>query len=740
MPHYLTTPKQSFIRRIARFNTQVGAFVSAPFISLTANNIDLPDDQYIKQDWIPGTPRPTQTLLEEIIKKVSKPIQIGGNFLDHYWYYVTHPTITNQVEVFAEPVGSQSSGVVLDAARAPGTQDTYEKKHSQITNNKNYKNVAIVRGANGSHDLPFEATIFKSQFEHAKISAAYNNSIPYVAGDFVKFANALYMCLFDTIAGEDPASTPAKWENLNNATRHTPLTTSVDLWRAMGSGDDPTGDGYYETMFVDMNIVQANYDRTDIENQYEAVSIKDVEDFIDIGSVPANEIVHGARWLVNGGTGAWSGQNNRVAEYNVFKDGGAGWEFSDAPVTDDTVMVRRLARILRFDVAVWQTECDLPTDYARSSPFHPVKAIRLATGPDGVASSAIEFEFDWNFVSKAENLASRWAGFSWRFQSPPRDKGTVTAGQYFAVPYLDFANMEKDPVSGNDANWNNGLATMNLGELRAIFTKIEFDARDAADNKIDGLVDLPFIWWFRDIFDHVVFTQAILRMSKGWGKMLVEAGPNAKNMQLHDLRADELINILGYTISWNGFLKEKEYTGINFDWNFVKEIGCFSKMSYDDNFYYKGAQDAFFDSLKENLTRMYEGLVSAGFNAGFHVIDNVKLRLSEFKFLKDAYVTTADSVVDDYRAMEVNANRQSDYLTMVAIGQGELARARHYPLFTPIDAYTDVRMRVGQNFVAQGPRWNGSPRTMTCAQYTLHEGLDGSRMQVLGYEKFNGVI
>jgi hypothetical protein len=739
MPHRLQTPKQSFINRYSRYNTAVGVAVNAPFFTLVDNNIDLPDDQYIKQDWTPGAPRFTQSLVEEIIKKVSKPIQIGGNFTDHYWYYVTHATITNQLEVFAEPVGTQSSGVVLDAARAASSQNTYEKKHTQITTNKNYKNVAIVRGANGAHDLPFAYTIFKSQWEHAKISAAWSASVAYVKGDFVKFANELYMALSDTLIGDSPVSAPAKWENLSTATRQTPLTTSTDLWKAFGGKDDPTGDGFYETVFVDMNISQPNYDRTDVENEFEAVSLKDVEDFIDIVSVPAAEIVHGKRWLVNGGTGAWAGQNNKVAQYDEFKDGGAGWQFSVAPVTDDTVTVRKLSRILRFDGAVWQTEWDLPVDYAKSSPFHPVKAIRLATGPDGVVNSAIEFEFDWNFVNKAENLASRWAGFSFRFPAPQRAKGALAVGDVFAAAYLDFANLEIDPVNGNDANWNDGINTMNLGELRGISTKIEFDARDVANNKIDGLVDLPFEWWFKDIQDRTVYKQAILRMSKGWGKMTVAAGPNEK-MELHDNRADELIQILGYTIPWNGFLKEKEYTGINFDWNKVKEIGCFYKGSYDDNFFYKGAQNAFLDAFTALLTQMYEQLVSGGFAVGKHTVDRVHLRLSDFRFLKDAYVTTASGVVNDFRSLEVNANRHFDYLTMVAIGEGELARAKHYPLFTPIDAYTDVRIRVGQDFVAQGPRWNGSPRTMVCAEYTIHEGPDGNRMQVLGYEKFEGTF
>ena len=280
---------------------------------------------------------------------------------------------------------------------------------------------------------------------------------------------------------------------------------------------------------------------------------------------------------------------------------------------------------------------------------------------------------------------------------------------------------------------------MNLGNIKAIACKMEFDARDAANARIDGLADLPMIWWFRDLFDHVVYTQALISNSKGWANMKVEIGPQAK-MTFHESRIDELITILGYTFPFDGFLKEKEFSGFSFNWNFVKEIGCFYKGSYDDQFFYKGAQSGFFDSFVNNLKQFFLRFVGVFSGGGNFIMDKVTLRLSEFRFIKDAYVTTSPAVIPNCRTKPVNANRFSDHLTLIAIGEGEIARSKHYPLWSPIDAYTDVRIRVGQNFIAQGPRWKGSPRTMTCAEYTIHEGEDGNRMQVLGYEKFEGTI
>jgi hypothetical protein len=334
--------------------------------------------------------------------------------------------------------------------------------------------------------------IFASDFAHAKISATWNAILTYIAGDFVLFGNTYYKCVIDTAVGESPTSHPAKWENLNTATRHTPLTTSVDLWKAFGSGDDPTSDGFYETMFVDFNIVQVNYDRTDVANEFEAVSIKDIEDFLtDPALIPTGEIKDGKRWLVNNGAGTpWAGHNNQIAQWDEFKEGGAGWQFSVSPVTDDTVHARKLGQVLRFDGVAWGVEWDLVSDADKASPFHPVKAIRLAAGPDGVANSAVEFEFDWNFTRKAGNLASRWAGWSFRFHAPQRSKGSLSPGDIFNIPYLDTENLEVDPVSGSAASWNSD-GSINLGAIRGIEFKTEFDMRDAANNRVDGMPNVP---------------------------------------------------------------------------------------------------------------------------------------------------------------------------------------------------------------------------------------------------------
>ena len=48
--------------------------------------------------------------------------------------------------------------------------------------------------------------------------------------------------------------------------------------------------------------------------------------------------------------------------------------------------------------------------------------------------------------------------------------------------------------------------------------------------------------------------------------------------------------INGFTFSQNFFLKQKEFTGLQFDWRFVKSWGLFWNVSYDDNGMYVGTK------------------------------------------------------------------------------------------------------------------------------------------------------
>ena len=95
----------------------------------------------------------------------------------------------------------------------------------------------------------------------------------------------------------------ANWENLETSLRGDPWTASIDIHKPNMANwkNPPVG---YVGFVTDMNIVRPNYDRTDETDEFESVSIKDVESFeTDPANIPVAELQHGRRWLVNNGVG-----------------------------------------------------------------------------------------------------------------------------------------------------------------------------------------------------------------------------------------------------------------------------------------------------------------------------------------------------------------------------------------------------------------------------------------------------
>ncbi len=771
----LVTHKTTFIRRLDHYGLTRG--VGAPSITQTPSEIELPDGK-VRLDWIPGTTKFTHDLLVENIDSLREVAVVAGDFDDFYYYFVNSATITNNVAVKAEIFGTRDATdrgeqeVILKPIRTAST-DTYEKKHTVITANTNIRNVFIVRGQNGAHSFPMEFARFASDWEHAKISDDWVSLQAYLKGDYVQHdvgssTVRLYKCILDVTSATEPQNDATHWDSLSTFNKHSPLTNDIDLWVAnLDAKSEPAvayvpgvsggidGDGHARGFAVDMNICMTHYDVSASQNPYLAVSGKDVEGvgINDPASINAAEIVHGFRVALGPATiGAFAGNNNTIAEWNEFQEPSAGWEFSDTAVNDDFVHDRSFGEVIRNNGTIWVVSppaWKLSTNFQNSSPFHPCQDITLTTGPDGRANSAIEWKYNWDDGTTGfgddRNKASRWAGFNLKLPMPHRAQGSLAVGDIWKNATLDFENLSLNP-DGTVSDWNKGIGSENLGNLRGVACKLELDFRDVDEDRIDGLANLNTVWWFRDSFNRTVYTRAKVRRTSNFVNIQFDAGPNAE-MQLHENRVEELFSLsLGdftYVFPFNDHLLEKEYTGIRFNWNFVKEMGMFYEDSYDENFFYKNAQNAVFDRITEAIEEAFSTLTAflTGKRGNFK-IHHCHVRLAEFRWIKDPYVSSEDGVTADARVSKAVASDQFDYITLKDIAKGKVIRTEHYPQFTPVDSYVDVRMRLGEKFKASGTRWSdekdppGNIRTMVCAEYTIFESDNGSRMQALGYTRF----
>ena len=811
----LQTPKDAFISRVTNyFNTQGS---DAPLIVIDNEaDIELPDDDVLKQNWLSQGPITTHRALVEIIERLANPGVVGGSFTDFYYYFEPSTTATKTVFIKAEEFGARSSGVILDVLGPSGATD--EEKQTFQTDNLKFKNVVIARGANSAHRMPMEHTRFASDVEHAKVSNTWDSGTTYDEGNYVQYDIGsgdiqLFKSLVDSNLNNQPDVSPTEWNNLSTSIEFSPWTNDADVWKTnfagyeinkitapagnaiiepvitngevtgaiivdgdggyiisdsiviTGTGSSATGeisslgaggvitgiditassDDWSVGFALDMNLARADYDRTDVYNEFETITFKWVTKVgvNDPDDEPTDEIFDGQRYIVGDTpTGDFAGQENKLAQYDTSGDTPV-WQFSNDPIfiagspdTQDSVLDLETAQIYKWDSSDWVVAWTLDSDSGISSPLHQIKSIANVTGPTNV-DSAIELEFNWDNTSDVRNEASRGAWWHMFFPFPRQANAgaSIDVGDLYKQPILDFINLDITPEGLT--GWNNGLDSEDLGNLRGVNVKMRLSITDSSDDLIDFMYDLPIIWWFMDKFDRIVYTETKIRRNGEWDTLAFPAGPDAK-MELYDNRIDELVTLLGYTLPFNFFLQEKEYTGVRFDWRQVKAQGCFYKDPYDQNFFYKNAESDLFDNFIQHITQVGLNLLS-GFEESVAnvVIDKAKLALDELTFIKDSYVSSRDDEQDDSRQKLVNVTSQSDYLNLKNIAEGVEVRDAFFPQFQTLDAYGDVRLRLGLTFVAQGTRVPNSPLTMVVGEVTHSITQNsGYRVQVIAVNKF----
>jgi len=742
----LQTPKGAFTKRVLNYFNHQG-FNSPLIIINNPADIALPDDNILKQNWLSQGPITTHRSLVEIIERLANPGVVGGTFTDFYYFFEPDVFATKTIFIKAEEFGGVSSGVILDVLAPTGT--TAEEKQTFQTDNLKFKNVVIAKGANSAHRMPMEHTRFASDVEHAKVSDTYSAATTYVLGDYVQFdIGAGVIQLFKSLVANNlnntPNTSPTEWLNLSTATIFSPWTNDANVWTTNSAGHSSPPAGFVG-FALDMNLARADYDRTDVYDEFEAITFKWVTKVgvNDPSSEPSAEIFEGQRYIVGTSpTGDFAGQATKLAQYDTSETP-AVWRFSNSPIfvagsppQQDSVLDLETGQIYKWSGSAWVVAWTLTTNSGISSPLHPIKSITNVTGATGVLS-AVEFEYSWDTVSNVQHQASRGAWWHLLFPFPrqARTAPVIEVGALYKQPILDFINLDVTPkgLSG----WNEGLDSEDLGNLRGINVKMRLSIRNDSNNLISFIYDMPIIWWFIDKFDRIVYTETKIRRNGEWDTITFPAGPDAK-MQLYDNRIDELTTLLGYTLPFNFFLQEKEYTGVRFDWRNVKGMGCFYKDAYDQNFFYKNAETDLFDNFIQHITQIGLNLLTA-FDGplAFVVIDNAKLALDELTLIKDSYVSSRDSKQPDSRQKLATVTSQGDYLDMKTIAQGVEVRDAFFPQYQTLDAYGDVRLRLGLTFVAQGTRVPNSPLTMVVGEVShIITQNKGYRVQVIGVNKF----
>ena len=441
----LATPKESFERRTNTFNN--GRNMSADdTIDITINDNELPDDDRLRQDWLPTEPTTTKRLMAEIIRRVSSPVVIGSGNED--WYYEvrakTFKGKPKEFDIDIKRFGGDSTDtpdIVIDVDTS-GVAADEKSASTEITgnfDNKRYKNILIGKGRKGAHTYPMDFTRAASDITHAKISSSwtsYASGHEFREGDYTFYNNTYLKC--NNTHDKDTTQVPRSSGNPNwdqvipRQAGTSPWTEDEDWWTdnmsPFSSTDHGGSNSDYAGFFHDMNIVRKGYDTDNPLDEFENVSVKDVE---SVRSAPPSMPKHSQRWIVgSNATGDWVGEEHKIAQWDDEAD---EWRFSadpdvdgtTTPITADIVNDRGTGRVLRWNGTAWVSAHDLKAEgnlinvlagstfnTSKPSPFFQVEAISHnipastntdsdrpsggINGRDGNQDRPIFFKFNWN--------------------------------------------------------------------------------------------------------------------------------------------------------------------------------------------------------------------------------------------------------------------------------------------------------------------------------------------------------
>lgn len=554
---------------------------------------------------------------------------------------------------------------------------------------------------------------------------------------------------------------------------YTPWTADFGAMRASLFGVRPgsatetalTNIGY-SAVVPDFNYIRANFDRVQADSRFEQVTFKDVTRFVNNSNViTVGERHLGARFLINGvGAGLFAGHNNQIAEW-IGADFPSGsmtindWAFSNSPVDGDMILDQDTARIYTFNASlnVWEIEWDIITnnisfpdrlqgDGRLSSPLHICRELKLVEGSSGIPGQAFELVYDWlPSLNEGDdrNFNSIGAWFFMQFPFPKIETFGRDIGDIYKNPVLDTSNLTYDSKGQN--GWNNGLDSEDLGRIQRLNMKLRLtlsatDFLNLTTTLAVGYADMPMKAFAVDIFDRVWFTDFKLRRNGEYSSIKLGFGETAPQ-QLHHYRVDELLQLFGILLPFDFFLKQKEWTGIEFDWRFVKSWGVFYSVGYGVNDQYIAGQipDYITNIIGQSGSQLlYQALSLNPFDTSPKnaIIKTAKLAIDELNFEKQLYVNSDDVQITDARTELEHFISETDYLNAKSRAQAFRERKKFVNQAWFMKAHGDVRARFGEKFIASGPRVPGGTQELVFNEVKHIIDSDGYFLEFTGVRKF----
>ena len=521
---------------------------------------------------------------------------------------------------------------------------------------------------------------------------------------------------------------------------YTPFTNDLDNAK-VDLADNVAPVAGYEGYAVDWNYERILNDIPDYTNRFKIVTGKSIR---RIENNPPGgldrELYDGFRVLVGTSpSGIFVGHANQIAEFvrDLFQGITPEFRFSDGPVTDEMIPLNhQTGEALRFDGASWVKAWDI-TDNGKPAPIHLVRSMRLIKGSSGIPGQATELRFDWKDLLEGgedNNKTSRGAWYNKFYPTPISDSVSTNLGGIYGGngsefpnnPHIDHINLNRNHTGL--IGYNLGLDSEDMGRISSHTFKPRLGIFRSSDEseKSKGKKNIPMIYWRKDHNSRFFFKEYSIPENNEYTTIDISLPPFGPT-NLYFNRIDELAEVLGFTLPFDFFIKEKEFSGVRYEFRRNDSWGTFMKGSYNDTGMYTGCYQNFIDRYIEAGTQIIPDIleflndVSTGQELGAFVtaaasIDHVNIAIDEEFYVKEGYAIFPTTPVDDPRTDWIQLQEEVDYLTARAKGESRVIRNDFYPNERHVGAGGDLDIQYGQEITETGSRVPNGSLTSVVAQ------------------------
>lgn len=545
-----------------------------------------------------------------------------------------------------------------------------------------------------------------------------------------------------------PESDPTKWTQVFTTRpigkytqfySYTPWTADLPAFtRSLAGVTSPPGG--YLGFALDWNYERQINDLKDYTDRFKLVTGKSVTR--ESNAPPTGrELFTGQRILVGTApTGDFSGQATKIAEF--VRDPitfATEWKFSDAPVSNDTIFDRATAKMKRFTGGAW-TDAWTSSNNDKPSPFHIVKSARLVKSASGIPGQAIEYKFNWKDALQGGddlNRTSRGAWLNMLYPYPVLDATSQNIGFYYGGdgtnapvnPMVDHQNMNFDR-KGNPL-WERGIDSEDGGRISAHAFKIRAGffkgTDDTVANIIYGKANISFVYARKDLNGRWFFKDFVVPENYEWIPITIQLPPFGPS-NLYFNRLNELVEVFGYTLPLDFFVKEKEFSGVKYEWRKNQSWCIFIKETYNNVGMYQGCYRTVLDNIAEGLAQTVpmsikglEYIATGNWSALASLlidpnsIDHVSLALDELHYVKEGYAVFPDTIPTEPRMELVHLEQESDYLTAKGKAQATYVEDQFFPNERHVGCSGNASIRYGQIITESGTRVPGGSQQSVVA-------------------------